>query len=40
VRRINRPLGVWVGQAPDDSILTLRDTSLNEMFALELDAPE
>lgn len=29
----------WVHHAPDDSILTLRDTSLNEIFALEIEAP-
>ena len=37
LKRINRFLGVWSTQAPDDSILTLRDTSLNEIFALELE---
>ncbi len=39
LRRVNRRLGVWVNHAPDDSILTLRDTSLDEMFALELETP-
>jgi serine/threonine protein kinase/Tol biopolymer transport system component len=34
-----RPLGNWVDHAPDDSILTARDTSLDELFALELEAP-
>jgi Tol biopolymer transport system component len=39
LRRVNRQLGAWVGHAPDDSILALRDTSLDELFALELEAP-
>jgi Tol biopolymer transport system component len=39
LRRVNRRLGVWVNHAPDDSIVTLRDTSLDEMFALELETP-
>ena len=30
-------LGPWVVRAPDDSILALRDTSLDEIFALELE---
>jgi Tol biopolymer transport system component/predicted Ser/Thr protein kinase len=37
LRQINRLLGPWVGHAPDDSILALRDTSLDEIFALELE---
>jgi Tol biopolymer transport system component len=37
VRQINRLLGPWVGRAPDDSILLLRDTSIDEIFALELE---
>ena len=39
LRQINRLLGPWVGHAPDDSILALRDTSLDEIFALELETP-
>jgi Tol biopolymer transport system component len=39
VRRINRGHGLWVGHAPDGSILALRDTSLDELFALELEFP-
>ena len=35
-RRITR-LGAWVDHAPDGSILAVRDTSLDEMFALELE---
>jgi len=31
--------GPWTDHAPDDSILTLRDTSLNEIFALKLETP-
>jgi len=37
VRQINRLLGNWVGSAPDDSILVLRDTSIDQIFALELE---
>jgi eukaryotic-like serine/threonine-protein kinase len=37
VRQINRNLGNWVGIAPDDSILVLRDTSIDQIFALELE---
>ena len=37
LRQINRLLGPWVGRASDDSILALRDTSLDEVFALELE---
>jgi len=37
LRQINRLLGPWVGRGPDDSILALRDTSLDEIFALELE---
>jgi hypothetical protein len=38
-RRLGRRLGQWVDHAPDGSILTVRDTSLDEIFALELEAP-
>jgi serine/threonine protein kinase/Tol biopolymer transport system component len=38
LRRLGR-LGIWVDNAPDGSILTERDTSLDEIFALELDTP-
>jgi Tol biopolymer transport system component len=37
IRRILRDIGSWVDHAPDGSILTLRDTSLDEIFALELE---
>jgi serine/threonine protein kinase/Tol biopolymer transport system component len=36
LRRLGR-LGIWVDNAPDGSILTERDTSLDEIFALELE---
>jgi Tol biopolymer transport system component len=39
LRQISRLLGPWVGHAPDDSILALRDTSLDEIFAFELETP-
>ena len=31
--------GNWVGAAPDDSVLTLRDLSVQEIFALDWEAP-
>ena len=31
--------GDWVGQAPDDSVITLRDLSVQEIFALDWEAP-
>ena len=37
LRQLSRRFGQWVGSAPDDSILALRDTSLDEIFALELE---
>jgi Tol biopolymer transport system component len=39
LRQIARLLGPWVGIAPDDSILALRDTSIDEIFAFELETP-
>jgi Tol biopolymer transport system component len=39
LRRLQTGFGQWVGQAPDGSVLTLRDTSLDEIFALELETP-
>jgi WD40 repeat protein len=39
LRRLQTIFGQWVGHAPDGSVLTLRDTSLDEIFALELEAP-
>jgi len=29
----------WAGNAPDDSVITLRDLGVNEIFALDLEAP-
>ena len=29
----------WVGKAPDDSVITLRDLSVQEIFALDWEAP-
>ena len=31
--------GDWVGKAPDDSVITLRDLSVQEIFALDWDSP-
>jgi Tol biopolymer transport system component len=39
LRRRDRRFGYWAGQAPDGSTLTLRRTSLDELFAFELDMP-
>jgi hypothetical protein len=32
-------VAIWVGLASDDSLLALRDTSIQEIYALELEAP-
>jgi WD40 repeat protein len=37
LRRQITSLGAWVDNAPDGAILALRDTSLDEIFALELE---
>ena len=39
LRRLQTEWAQWVGHAPDGSVLTLRDTSLDEVFALELETP-
>jgi len=39
LRRLRTGFGQWVGHAPDGSVVTVRDTSLNEIFALDLEAP-
>jgi serine/threonine protein kinase/Tol biopolymer transport system component len=39
LRRLQTDWAQWVGHAPDGSVLTLRDTSLDEVFALELETP-
>ena len=31
--------GKWFGLAPDDSVLLLRDVSVSEVYALDLDVP-
>ena len=31
--------GDWVGKAPDDSVITLRDLGVEEIFALDWEAP-
>ena len=33
------PFGWWTGLGPDDSILALRDISLQELYALEMKFP-
>jgi Tol biopolymer transport system component len=35
LRQALGPYGEWAGQAPDGSVLALRDTSIQEIFALE-----
>ncbi len=37
--RIVSDLGNWVGRTPDDSMITLRDLSVQEIFALDWEAP-
>lgn len=32
--------GYWLGRAPDDSALLLRDTGTQEIYALDWEAPE
>ena len=32
-------LGTWIGLAPDDSPLMLRDTGTAEVYALDWEAP-
>jgi Tol biopolymer transport system component len=39
LKRLATGFGQWVGHAPDGSVLTVRDTSLNEIFALDLETP-
>jgi hypothetical protein len=31
--------GVWMGLAPDDSPLTLRDVGIDEIYALDWEKP-
>jgi Tol biopolymer transport system component len=39
LRQALGPFGEWIGQAPDESMLALRDTSIQEIFALEWERP-
>jgi len=39
IRLFNGTFGTWTGIAPDDSLLILRDTSSDEIYALEWIAP-
>jgi len=39
VRLFSGTLGVWIGIAPDDSLLILRDTSPDEIYALDVQLP-
>jgi Tol biopolymer transport system component len=39
LRRTGGGIGNWSGLAPDDSFLVLRDTSVQEIYALEWEAP-
>jgi hypothetical protein len=32
-------VGQWLGLAPDDSLLVLRDVGTHEIYALDWDAP-
>jgi hypothetical protein len=39
LRRYHGILGLWGGLAPDNSRLFVRDTSTQEIFALDVDLP-
>jgi Tol biopolymer transport system component len=39
VGRVFSPVGQWLGLAPDDSLLVLRDAGTHEIYALDWDAP-
>ena len=39
VRLFNGTFGTWTGIAPDDSLLILRDTSADEIYALDVQLP-
>jgi hypothetical protein len=39
VQRFWGELGEWTGLAPDDSLLLVRDTSNQEVYALDWQAP-
>jgi Tol biopolymer transport system component len=38
-RRARGPLGAWMGLAPDDSPLLLRDVGVQEIYALDVQLP-
>ncbi len=37
--RLTGVAGIWLGMAPDDSPLLLRDTGTREIYALDVDFP-
>jgi Tol biopolymer transport system component len=39
LQQVKEPLGEWVGMAPDDSVITLRDVGVREIYALDWDPP-
>ena len=39
LRQANEPFGEWVGVAPDDGVLALRDVGVREIFALDWEMP-
>jgi Tol biopolymer transport system component/predicted Ser/Thr protein kinase len=39
LRRAQGEFGQWVGQGPDGSVLAVRDASVQEVYALDWDAP-
>jgi hypothetical protein len=39
VKRASETMGEWMGLAPDDSILLLRDAGVEEIYALDWQAP-
>jgi dipeptidyl aminopeptidase/acylaminoacyl peptidase len=39
LQQVKEPFGEWVGLGPDDSVLTLRDVGVREIFALDWDPP-
>ena len=39
LQQANEPFGEWAGQAPDDSVLALRDVGIREIYALDWELP-
>ena len=39
LRRASGPFGPWTGLTPDDSPLVLRDASIQEIYALDVQLP-